>query len=276
MTSDIGHGKVTLTDVADELVKGQVMDLEDLGGAHGGVSAASLKEAGQADVIIVSAGRGVREGETRLDCLKANHGIMKSIVDGMQPIKKSSIILVLANPCDILAYYVWGFSGLPSSQVIGSGCLLDTIRLRNMMSQSIGAHVDSIQCDVLGEHGDTQFAAASLATIGGIPLSKYCDIDVDALLAESSKKGAAIRVRKGATAFGVATSTKTIIESIFKDQRKILPVSVKVPGEEMYLSMPTIIGYQGVEKVIDVRPHLTAKEQEKWKISLDAMKAMLI
>lgn len=275
MTSDIGHGKVTLTDVAEELVKGQVMDLEDLGCcAYGGVACANLQEAGQADIIVIAAGRGVREGETRLDCLKANHGIMKNIIDGMMPIKKCAIILVVANPVDIMAYYAWQFSGLPSCQVIGSGTLLDTIRLRTLLSEKIGAHVDSIQCDVLGEHGDSQFAAASLATVAGIPLTTCAGMencDVNKLCEESAKKGAAIRIRKGATAFGVATATKTIVESILKDQKKVLPVSVKVPGADCYLSLPCIIGFRGIERVFDVRPHLSQKEQSRWNASMETI-----
>lgn len=275
MTSDIGHGRVTLTDVAEELVKGQVMDLEDLGwGAHGGVSAVDLQEAGQADIIIITAGRGVRDGETRLDCLKANHGILKNIVDGMQPIKWTAIILVVANPCDVMAYYAWKFSGLPSHQVIGSGTLLDTIRLRSLLSETIGAHPDSIHCDVLGEHGDSQFAVGSLATVAGIPMAKCVgmeEVDVDALCAESAKKGPAIRTRKGATAFGVATATKTIVESLLKDQKKVLPVSVKVPDSDCYLSLPCIVGFRGIEKILDVRPHMTSHELKKWDVSVDTV-----
>merc|ERR1719335_401047 len=97
-TARIGHGKLTITDIAAEMLEGQVMDMEDTGM---NCTAASPKEAGQADVIIITAGRGVRDGETRLDCLKANYNILRSIVNGTKPIKKSAVIIVVSNPCDV-------------------------------------------------------------------------------------------------------------------------------------------------------------------------------
>merc|ERR1719316_689535 len=144
-TAKTGHGRLTITDIAAQMLEGQVMDMEDTG-MH--CAAASPKEAGQADVIIITAGRGVRDGETRLDCLKANYGILSSIVGGMQPIKKSAVIIVVSNPCDVLAYFVWKFSGLPANQVIGSGTSLDTARLRVKIGGMTNTSLDTARLRV--------------------------------------------------------------------------------------------------------------------------------
>lgn len=250
------------------------MDMEDTG-MH--CAAASPKEAGQADVIIITAGRGVRDGETRLDCLKANYGILKSIVGGMQPIKKSAVIIVVSNPCDVLAYFVWQFSGLPANQVIGSGTLLDTTRLRAKVAQTVGMTPDSIHYTMLGEHGDAMFPATSLATIAGVPLTKWPGMDKMDMeeLEESIRiKGRLIREKKGATSFGIATSCKNITEAILQDKRIVLPVSIKIPGEETFLSLPCVIGSKGVHQIIDVTQHLSKEEQKRWKGCVEKLSTM--
>jgi L-lactate dehydrogenase len=273
-TAKTGHGKLTITDIAAQMLEGQVMDMEDTG-MH--CAAASPKEAGQADVIIITAGRGVRDGETRLDCLKANYGILSSIVGGMQPIKKSAVIIVVSNPCDVLAYFVWKFSGLPAHQVIGSGTTLDTTRLRAKVSDLVGMTPDSIHYNILGEHGDSMFPATSLATIAGVPLMQWPGMDkVDMEELEESVriKGRLIREKKGATSFGIATSCKNITEAILQNKRQILPVSVKIPGEETFLSLPCVIGSKGVHQIVDVTPQLSTKEQTRWKECVEKMSKM--
>jgi len=250
------------------------MDMEDTG-MH--CSAASPKEAGQADVIIITAGRGVRDGETRLDCLKANYGILKSIVGGMQPIKKSAVIIVVSNPCDVLAYYVWKFSGLPSNQVIGSGTTLDTARLRAKVAGMVNMTPDSIHYNMLGEHGDSMFLATSLATIAGVPLVDWPGmekVDMTQLEEDIRIKGRLIREKKGATSFGIATACKNITEAVLQNKRKVLPVSVKISGEETFLSLPCVLGSDGIHRIIDVTPKLSPEERKRWEACVETMKTM--
>jgi len=264
-TAKIGHGRLTITDIAADMLEGQVMDMEDTG-MH--CAAATPKEAGQADVIIITAGRGLRDGETRLDCLKSNYGILKSIVGGLAPIKKSAVIIVVSNPCDILAYFVWKFSGLPEQQVIGSGTYLDTVRLRASVASIVQMTPDSIHYNMLGEHGDAMFPATSLATIAGVPLMNWPGMDkVDMVKLEEDTriKGRLIREKKGATSFGIATSCKNITEAILQNKRRVLPLSVKIPGEEAFLSLPCVVGSKGIHQIVDVTPHLTPDELKLWK-----------
>merc|ERR1719498_2329944 len=129
--------RVTLTDVMEDKCRGEVLDLEDTGGS---ISYATPQEAGQADVIVISAGRGQREGETRLDLVKANSNIMRSVIKGMQPIKKTAKIIVVSNPCDALTYVAQEASGLPQAQVFGSGTVLDSRRLRVELGRTLNVN----------------------------------------------------------------------------------------------------------------------------------------
>merc|ERR1719498_356569 len=129
--------RVTLTDVNEDKCRGEVLDLEDTGGQ---CFYATPAEAGQADVIVVSAGRGQKEGETRLDLVKANSAIMRSVIAGMQPIKKTAKIIVVSNPCDALTYVAQESSGLPISQVFGSGTVLDSRRLRVELGRTLNVN----------------------------------------------------------------------------------------------------------------------------------------
>lgn len=273
-TAQVGHGKLTITDIAAEMLEGQVMDMEDTG-MH--CAAASPKEAGQADVIIITAGRGVRDGETRVDCLKANYGILRSIVNGMQPIKKSAVIIVVSNPCDILAYYVWKFSGLPANQVIGSGTTLDTARLRAKVAGMVNMTPDSVHYNMLGEHGDSMFLATSLATIAGVPLTEWKGLeklDLEQLEEDVRIKGRLIREKKGATSFGIATACKNITEAVLQNKRKVLPVSVKIPGQETFLSLPCVLGSKGIHQIVDVTPRLSGEERKRWDACVEKMTNM--
>merc|ERR1719498_761421 len=129
--------RVTLTDVNEDKCRGEVLDLEDTGGS---IEFATPAEAGQADVIVISAGRGQRDGETRLDLVKANSAIMRSVIAGMQPIKKTAKIIVVSNPCDALTYVAQESSGLPISQVFGSGTVLDSRRLRVEVGRALNVN----------------------------------------------------------------------------------------------------------------------------------------
>merc|ERR1712136_625890 len=194
-------------------VEGEVLDLEDSGGS---IDVATPQEAGQADVIVITAGRGQKDGETRLDLIKANAAILKSVISGMQPIKSTAKMVVVSNPCDPLTYQAQLCSGLPVNQVFGSGTVLDSRRLRVDLASKLNLHHSSIILFVLGEHGDSQFPVPSLANVGGVPLMQHPKMK-DVNLDEVCKK---------------------IVSSILNDKKCVLPVSVRVPGKACCLSLP--------------------------------------
>jgi len=165
--------RVTLTDVDEEKCLGEVLDLEDAG-TPGSIAVATPEAAGQADVIVITAGRGQRPGETRLELIAGNAAIMKSIMDAMQPLNPEAKIVVVANPCDPLTYYARKLApNLPEGAVFGSGTVLDTMRLRVELGYRLGVHSQDVHVMVLGEHGDTQFAAYSTGNVGGRPLLQH-------------------------------------------------------------------------------------------------------
>lgn len=264
--------RVTLTDVNTTKCEGEVLDLQDGGG---NVKVATPQEAGQADVIVITAGRGQREGETRLDLVKANAGILKSILSGMQPIKETAKIIVVSNPCDALTYVAQECSGLPTNQVFGSGTVLDSRRLRIALSRTVGVHHSSIVLYVLGEHGDSQFPAPSLATIGGVPFLKaqrLQGVDLKQMSKDSANKAYEIISRKNYTAFGVAMAVESIVACVLNDRQQVLPVSVRPPGKKCCLSLPTVVGINGVERVLaHVAEHFDADEAQLYQASIERM-----
>jgi len=265
--------RVTLTDVNEDKCRGEVLDLEDTGGS---VSFATPQEAGQADVIVISAGRGQKDGETRLDLVKANSNIMRAVIKGMQPIKKTAKIIVVSNPCDALTYVAQEASGLPQAQVFGSGTKLDSRRLRVELGQALDVNNEAITLYVLGEHGDGQFVAPSCGNIGGMPLKNWPGMDkinIDEMLKKTSRKAYDIIGAKGYTAFGVATAVEEIVKCVLYDKDMVLPVSVRVPGKNCCMSLPCVVGIVGIQEIMDVTKCLDEKELALYNKNVENMEA---
>jgi len=265
-------GRVTLTDMDEQKCQGQVLDLEDGGGK---IEVATMEEAGRADVIIITAGRAQKPGETRMDLVKANAGIMREIIEKMKPIKETAKIIVVSNPCDALTFVAQECAGLPPGQVFGSGTVLDSWRLRVALSKKVRVHHSSITLYVLGEHGDSQFPVPSLANIGGVPFMKASlpePIDLEQMSRDSAGKAYDIIAKKGHTAFGVAQAVEIIVDVILNNKKKVLPVSIRVPGRACCLSLPSVVGIHGVERVLDnVVDYFDEKEKERYNNSLVRM-----
>lgn len=171
----------------------------------------------------------------------------------MKPFNKSAILLVVANPVDILTHFAAKFSGLPKTQVIGSGTFLDSARLRGILATKAGVAASSIEAYVLGEHGESQVTAWSSAAIGGVPLEQVVspqDLDRDAIAKETKDKAAAIADAKGATAYGVGGVTMSICRSLLFDERVIRPVSHYNDEFGCCISMPAVIGRKGILRTL--------------------------
>lgn len=265
--------KILMVDVNTDKCEGEVQDLQDALAISetSVVQTASLQEAGQADIIIITAGIAQKPGQTRLEILQTNHDIIRSVVSAMKPIKKSSIIITVTNPVDIITRFVQELSGLAKQQVFGSGTLLDTIRLRGFLAQQIGVNPSSIDAYVLGEHGDNQFVAWSTAQIGGVPLHAFISSQktLDDIAFQARHKVYDIIAHKGFTAFGVASSLVMYCKSIIGDTQRIYPVSCFIEDFGVYLSMPAVLGLNGVEKIL--QPILNTQEREKLVQSADIL-----
>lgn len=247
--------KIMLVDVDDIKCKGETLDLSDAlsFSSTSDIMMASLAQAGQADIAIITAGVPQKIGQTRLDLLKTNSEIIKNVIDGMKPLNPDLIVIVVTNPVDILTYVAQTVSALPKNQVFGSGTLLDTQRVRDLISQKVNIAQQSIHLYTLGEHGDSQIVAWSCAHIAGIPLVDFPGLNQNILneMADVAKRKAYDIIEcKGSTAFGIAACVSAYCQNIVFDAKKITPVSCYLKEFDVCMSMPVVLGQKGIEQIV--------------------------
>lgn len=266
--------EILIVDVNPEIVRAQVLDLADAASvSHTQIRGASSEEAGNADIIVITAGAKQKEGEPRTKLIERNYRVLKNIIGGMQPIRQDAVIVMVSNPVDILTHIARKLSGLPPNQVIGSGTYLDTTRLRVHLSEIFDVNSQSIHIFVLGEHGDSQMIAWDSASIGGQPLSsfpEYAKIDKNHVSRIVAGKAMEIIRLKGATFYGIGACAADIVHTIILNKKIVHPVSVFVPKYDVTLSIPAKIGWEGVQHVYDVP--LSKEEEEKLQQSADALR----
>ncbi len=255
---------ICIVDALDLKCQGEVEDLSDVlsFSTTSSITMGTLQEAGQADIIIITAGIAQKKGQSRTDLLKVNSTVIQSICDGMRPLNREAIIIVVTNPVDVLTHLVQKLTQLPYGQVFGSGTLLDSQRIRNAISKKIGVSPQSIHLYVLGEHGDSQVVAWSCGTVANVPLLQYPGLSFDELqkmAQESKNKAYSIIACKGSTSFGVASCVAAYCQNILFDAKRVTPVSCFNKEYEIYMSMPAIMGKNGIEQVVT----LPLNEEEK-------------
>jgi len=195
------------------------------------------------------------------------------------------ILLIVANPVDILTCVAQKQSGLPESRVFGSGTVLDTARLKYLLGEHLSVDSRSVHAYIIGEHGDSEMAAWSCANVSGLPLSRFCEMrghhnhdEAMQQIADQVKNSAyEIIEKKHATYYGIAMSVRRICEAIIRDEKSILPVSSMMHGEYgidgVTLSMPAVVGKNGVEKLVPIE--LSKTEQKKLRASADTLRGVL-
>lgn len=272
--------ELVLIDVNHDKAEGEAMDI-----AHGLPFAGQMKiYAGDYDdivdaaVIIVTAGAAQKPGETRLDLVNKNVNIFKSIIPEIAKRNYKGILLIVANPVDILTYTAVKLSGLPENRVIGSGTVLDTARLKYALGEHLEVDSRSVHSFIIGEHGDSEIVAWSSTNVSGIPVNDFCELrghfnheEAMHRIADDVKNSAYdIIEKKGATYYGIAMSVKRICECIMRDEKSILPISSMMHGEygisDICLSMPTVVGREGVETRVPIQ----LNEQEESALSASA------
>lgn len=258
---------IVLVDINKEKAEGEVLDI-----AHGAsflkavdITAGDYKDTANSDIVIITAGAGQKPGETRLDLISKNVAIFKTIIPQVVRYSPNAILLIVANPVDILTYIAYKLSGLPANKVIGSGTVLDTSRLRYNLSNEFDIDARNIHGYIIGEHGDSEFPVWSSVTIGALPLETYCEkegIDVEKLKnrVQHRVERAAYEIidRKGYTNYAIALAVRRICEAILRDENSILTVSSYNSLEDIYYSIPSIIGRNG--QIMKLCPKLTDEE----------------
>lgn len=238
-----------------------------------------------AAIIIITAGANQQPGESRLDLVKKNIGIFKTIIPEISKRNFKGILLIVSNPVDILTYAAIKLSGLPENRVIGSGTVLDTARLKYEIGGRLDVDSRSVHAYIIGEHGDSEIAAWSSANVSGIALDKFCEMrghynhkEAAEKIAQDVKNSAyEIIAKKKATYYGIAMSVKRICEALVRDEKSILPISSMMHGEygieNVVLSMPAIVNKNGLESRVPIS--LNDEEIEKLTNSADALKEIL-
>lgn len=258
--------EIVIVDINKEKALGEAMDL-----SHGvsfvkpvEVCAGDYKDTAGSDIIIITAGAAQKPGETRLDLINKNFEVFKKIVPNVVKYNPNAILLVVSNPVDILTYITYKLSGFPKERVIGSGTVLDTSRLKHLLSEYFNIDDRNIHTYIMGEHGDSEIATWSLTNIAGMNIDDYCKHvckKYDSLSKNkiyNDVKNAAYEVinRKGATYFAVALAIKRIVETILRDENSILTVSSLLEGQyginDLYVGVPTIVGASGIKKILEV------------------------
>ena len=236
-------------------------------------------------ILVITAGAGQKPGETRLDLVKKNVGIFKTIIPEIAKRNYEGILLIVANPVDILTYAAVKLSGFPENRVFGSGTVLDTARLKYLLGEHLSIDNRSVHAFIIGEHGDSEIAAWSSANVSGIPLNDFCELrghiehdESMRRIAENVKNSAyEIIEKKKATYYGIAMSVRRICEAIIRDEKSILPVSSMQHGEydihDVSLSVPAIVGRGGVERVVSI--DLSPEEKEALQASADTLKKVI-
>ncbi len=279
--------EMVLIDLDKARAEGEALDI-----AHGlpfarpmKIYAGDYKDLADAYLIVVTAGAAQKPGETRLDLVNKNVSIFKSIIPEIAKYNKDAIMLIVSNPVDILTYAAVKLSGYPESRVFGSGTVLDSARFRYLLGEHLHVDPRSVHAYIVGEHGDSEIAAWSSASIAGMPIHKFCELrgffdhrTISARIADNVRNSAyEIIEKKHATYYGIAMSVRRICEAIVRDEKSVLPISsVQHGANDIYdvaLSMPAIIGANGVETKVPL--NLDDEEKENLIASANGLKTVL-
>jgi malate dehydrogenase len=231
------------------------------------------------DVVVITSGLPRKPGMTRDDLISTNAGIVKTVTENVVKYSPNAIIIVVSNPLDVMTYCAHLTSGLSRNKVIGMAGVLDTARYRAFLADEIGCSVKEIQGMLLGGHGDTMVPLPRYTTVGGIPVTELVAKDkLDAIIERTKNGGGELVKLMGTSAwYAPGAAAAQMVEAIVKDQKKIIPVCIKLEGEygidDCYLGVPVVIGKNGIEKVIELQ--LNAEEKALLETSRKHVKEVM-
>lgn len=242
----------------------------------------TYKDCKDADIIVVSLGVPPQVNKSRLDFLGEAIKEIDTIINPILESGFNGIFIVISNPVDVIAHYIWEKTGFPKNKVFGTGTTLDSSRLRRILSDETGIDQKSIQAYCMGEHGDSQMVPWSHVYFGGKPLfdlikekpETYGKLDLDNLNYKTANAAYEIIAGKGCTEFGIGVGVTEIIKTIFHDEKKILPASTLLEGQygqnNVFASVPVVMGKDGIEEIIEL--NLTEEEHSRFNHSCKILK----
>ncbi|NUK30662.1 malate dehydrogenase [Parageobacillus sp. VR-IP] len=279
-------GDIVLVDIPqlENPTKGKALDMLEsspvLGFDANIIGTSNYEDTADSDVVIITAGIARKPGMSRDDLVTTNQKIMKQVTKEVVKYSPNCYIIVLTNPVDAMTYTVFKESGFPKNRVIGQSGVLDTARFRTFVAQELNISVKDVTGFVLGGHGDDMVPLVRYSYAGGIPLEKLIPKDrLDAIVERTRKGGGEIvnLLGNGSAYYAPAASLAEMVEAIIKDQRRILPAIAYLEGEYgyegIYLGVPTILGGNGIEKVIELE--LTEEEKAALAKSVESVKNVM-
>jgi len=269
---------VVMIDVAEGIPEGKALDQWESAPVEGFdsriVGGKDYDLAAGSDILVVTAGIARKPGMSRDDLLRTNAGIVRSVSEEIRRVAPDSIVIVVSNPLDVMAYVAKDVTGFPRERVIGMAGILDTARYRSFIAMELDVSVEDIQALVLGGHGDTMVPLVSYTTVSGIPLTQLLSEDrIEALIERTRKGGAEIvgYLKTGSAYYAPSAAAVQMVEAIVKDKRRILPCAAYLEGEYgmsgIYLGVPCKLGEGGIKEVLEVE--LTDGERAALENSAD-------
>jgi malate dehydrogenase len=279
-------GDVVIVDIPqmEDPTKGKALDMLEASPVQGFdsniVGTSNYEDTADSDIVVITAGIARKPGMSRDDLVNTNAGIMKSVTEQIVKYSPNCYIVVLTNPVDAMTYTVFKASGFPKNRVIGQSGVLDTARFRTFVAQELKVSVEDVTGFVLGGHGDDMVPLVRYSYAGGIPLEKLIPQDrLDSIVERTRKGGGEIvnLLGNGSAYYAPAASIVQMVEAILKDKKRILPSIAFLEGEYgydgLYLGVPTVLGGDGIEKIIELE--LTAEEKKALDQSADAVRNVM-
>ena len=271
--------QILLLDVVEGLPQGEAMDINHMLSEQGidvevkgSNDYADMKDS---NIVVVVAGSGRKPGMTRMDLLKINTSIVKSVVENIKKYADNAMIIPVTNPLDPMAYITYKVSGFDRSRIFGMGGMLDLSRFKQFIHEATGHSRDSIRALVIGEHGENMLPLPRFSSISGIPLSSFLPKEkLDELVQNTKQVAAKVIELKGATIHAPGNAISAIVESIVRNRKQVIPVSTYLDGEyghsNVTIGVPAIIGKKGVEKIIEL--DLNDEERQVFEKGVESVK----
>ena len=274
--------QVLLLDVVEGLPQGEAMDINHMLSEQGidveVRGSNNYEDMRGSDLVVVVAGSGRKPGMTRMDLLKINASIVKSVVENVKKHADNSMIIPVTNPLDPMAYIAYKVSGFDRSRVFGMGGMLDLSRFRQFIHEATGHSRDSIRALVIGEHGENMLPLPRFSSVSGIPLPSLLSKEkMDELVQNTRQVAAKVIELKGATVHAPGNAISAIAESVLRDRKQVIPVATYLDGEyghsDVTVGVPAVIGRKGVEKIVEL--DLDDEESQVFEKAVQSVKSAI-
>ena len=274
--------QILLLDVAEGLPQGEAMDINHMLSEQGidveVKGSNNFADMKGSNIVVVVAGSGRKPGMTRMDLLKINATVVKSVVENIKKYANDSIIIPVTNPLDPMAYVTYKVSGFDRSRVFGMGGMLDLSRFRQFIHEATGHSRDSIRAIVIGEHGENMLPLPRFSSVSGIPLSSLLSKQkLDELVQNTKQVAAKVIELKGATVHAPGNAISAMIESVVRNRKQVIPVATYLDGEyghsDVTIGVPAVIGKNGIEKIIELE--LNAEERQVFDTGVQSVKSAI-